>query len=284
MSSIRAKRRVEHLSEDWYTHPAWYDILHASGTAEEVKGLTRIAELFTAVRRSARDQPLWLEPGCGTARYLRAAAATGIRVAGFDNCAPMLDYARTGFRHRGLTGDIFDATFEDFSLSAKADFAFCLINTIRHLHTDARVLAHFGCMARALRKGGAYAVGLSVVHPGGEMDTEDTWCGARGSCAVTQLINYLSPDLRARTERVASHIRVDTPTREIHLDSSYTLRTYTLKQWTSLIERSPLRLIAVVDEQGDGLLEPSPEHDGECGGWGGRNLRSEYAIWVLGRR
>ena len=63
-----------------YTDPAVYDILHARGTAAEVDGLERMA----ARVRSGRARQTWLEPACGTARYLRLAARRGRRTVGFD--------------------------------------------------------------------------------------------------------------------------------------------------------------------------------------------------------
>ena len=60
---------------DWYRLPAWYDILHAAGTAEEVDGLEAIASRW--VRPASRGPMRWLEPACGTGRYLRVIAGRG---------------------------------------------------------------------------------------------------------------------------------------------------------------------------------------------------------------
>lgn len=270
----RGRKEVVRLEEDWYTHPAWYDILHAGGTAREVDGLTCIAERFVRTRGRA---PVWLEPGCGTGRYLRVAAGRGIGVVGVDQCGPMLEYARRGFASRGLKGVFIEAPMADFSVPNGAEFAFCLINSIRHLASDRAMLAHLQCVAKGLGRGGVYAVGLSIIHPGAGMDSDDTWAGARGNCRVRQLISYLAPDEEKREERVISNIVVETPTRITHLDCAYTLRTYTLAQWVRLIGRSAMELVAVTDEWGEELVDLSRR------GWA-QELRTEYAIWVLRAR
>lgn len=250
-----------------YADAPVYDILHAQGTAAEVAGLERMAA------RAPRSSEPWLEPACGTARYLRLAARRGHRAIGFDRDPGMIAYAEE--RVRAAPPDarrrvrLFVGDMTDFARQigpGRVGFAFNLINTIRHLETDAQMLAHFGQMAEVLRPGGLYAVGLSLTSYGMEFPSEDVWRGARGRCRITQIAQYIPPlDESDRAEQVHSHLVIERPGGAEHRDSSYTLRCYGLGQWRRLIDRSALELAGVVDPDGD---DASPE---PCG----------YAIYLL---
>lgn len=243
------KYQPEGDTQDWYDFPSWYDILHTPGTADEVDGLERTARRFLGGHPGAT----WLEPACGSGRYLRVAARRGRRVVGLDLNAAMIDYARTRIAGTGRRVSLTRADMTDFTLAPglRADFAFCLINTVRHLHTDRAMLAHLACMARALRPGGVYALGLSVTDYGREFPSEDVWVGVRGRCRVHQLVQFEPPTARGRMERVITHLTVTTPAAERHIDSTYGLRAYSGPQWATIIGRSAMELVAVVDERGD---------------------------------
>ncbi|HYE61559.1 MAG TPA: class I SAM-dependent methyltransferase [Phycisphaerales bacterium] len=254
------------MTTDFYADPLVYDVLHAPGTAGEVAVLRRVARRFTAGRVS----PLWLEPACGTGRYLIRGAKFGVRGVGFDLSEAMVEYARSRAREAGVGRRVRlrVASMESFVKACglregSVDFAFNLINTIRHLSSDAAMLAHFGEVARVLRRDGVYAVGLSLAAYGLESVTEDTWSGRAKGLSVTQVVQYLPPgsgggDARRgegqRQERVVSHVTVRRRRRggdeETHFDSTYALRSYNLRQWLTLIERSPLEIAGVVDSSG----------------------------------
>lgn len=246
---------------DFYDDPAIYDILHAPGTAAEVDGLERIALRFAP---GPPERHVWLDPACGTARYLRVAASRGRPVIGVDLNPAMIDYARRRLPNATLLhGDM--QHIDDLIRSSSVHFGFNTINTIRHLPTDDAVARHLRAMSRVLAPGGVYAVGLSLSDYDNEMPTEDVWEGARGRCRVRQIVQYEPPNARARRERVISHLTIERPRGEEHVDSTYDLRAYSERQWRRLIERSPLRLAATVDEHARDI-EPAP---------------MGYAIWVL---
>jgi len=227
-----------------YSDPLVYDILHAQGTAEDVRGLMRIEELFARGRRGR-----WLEPACGTGRYLRRAAKLGVRTSGFDLDENMVEFVRT----RVPGADVCVSSMESFLTDlwrGKFSLAFNLINTIRHLDHDQAMLEHFEQMAGALTPGGVYVVGLSLAHYGHEGSTEDVWTGGRGSLKVTQIVQFEPGSRQERTERVYSHLMIERPSGTEHRDSAYSLRTYDLKQWERLVSKSALRIVACVDEQG----------------------------------
>ncbi|MCL4222284.1 MAG: class I SAM-dependent methyltransferase [Phycisphaerales bacterium] len=239
-----------------YSDPMVYDILHSPGTGEEVESFIRIEQRWSPPGRRRR---CWLEPACGSGRYLRAARARGIDAIGFDISPDMVDYAhRRARRARGsATETYFVASLTDFAdhLDRPVTFAINPINTIRHLDTDEQMLAHYEQMARSLAPGACYCVGLSLSLYGHEQPSEDVWRGARGQTAVTQVVQFIPPH-EGRCERVISHLTIERPGHVEQRVSDYTLRTYSIEEWITLIERSPLRLVATTDMDGSPMEPP----------------------------
>jgi len=265
---VRYARIVKSTNVDFYDIPSLYDILHAHGTAAEVDGLERMTMRFV---RTPATHMTWLEPACGTGRYLRVAGARGTRVIGVDLAKPMLDYARKRMDNTGIDFALVEGDMRDLGDKVKpqsVDFAFNLINSIRHLESNEAMLEHFETIAKVLRPGGVYAVGLSLAAYGLEGETEDVWSGSRGRCRVNQVVQYQPPGYGERFEHVTSHLTVTRPSGEKHYDSWYRLRTYNNKQWKRLLSDSAFGLEATVDEDGRDISISEPG----------------YGIWILTRR
>lgn len=171
----------------------------------------------------------------------------------------MIGYARAHTRppDPAVRARFYTADMESFvgkqCPPGSVDFAFNPINSIRHLTSDAAMLRHLEQVADALKPGGVYAVGLGTTVYGLEPPSEDHWTGTRGRCRVDQHVQYDPPtgkDGGPRIERVTSHLVITTPSGERHATSRYGLRTYSLEQWHDLIERSPLRIQGVTDQDG----------------------------------
>jgi SAM-dependent methyltransferase len=164
-----------------------------------------------------------------------------------------LDRAGVGETARAVVADMRSCVDDGAIPPGRADFAFNTINSFRHLMSDRDALAHLDQIARALRPGGVYAVGLSTTAYGLEFPTEDVWRGARGAVRVTQTVQYIPPTGRAggaRVERVHSHLMVERPSGADHRDSTYALRAYSLDQWLALIARSPFEIAETTDHDG----------------------------------
>jgi hypothetical protein len=255
-----------------------YDILHAPGTAKDVVGLARIERLYSTAPKAAA----WLEPACGSARYLLAAAKKGRRVVGFDLAPVMIDFARARIKDAGVArrASLFVADMADFAGHVKpgsVSLAFNLINSIRHLDTDAALAAHFRDIAATLHPGGVYAVGLSLSLYGFEPPTEDIWQGRRGRTHVHQVVQFEPPtgptagksrSKAARVERVFSHLTISRGKAVTTDHATYGLRTYDPDQWRTAIDRSPLIQLATTDERGTPLPPACPG----------------YTLFILGRR
>ena len=259
-------------SQCFYADAGVYDLLHAKGTAAEIDALEKVRDYF-----GAKAPDVWLEPACGSGRLLRVAAkrSTDRRVIGFDREEGMVRYAEHRAKLAGLANrhKLFIAEMTDFAPRIKpgtVGFAFNPINTIRHLESDRDILAHFDQMARVLSPGGVYVVGVSLSMYGCEMPSEDVWIGRRGRVSVKQVVNFIPPDNGAgeRMELVYSHMTVTTPKGEREISSSYRLRTYSLKQWKSVIGRSALQSVGFADMLGD---KAKPEEPG-------------YGLWALAPR
>ena len=236
-----------------YSNAGVYDILHTPGTAGEVDGLLRTAARFCDCRRLSI-----LEPACGSGRYLRVLGGRGHRVLGFDIDADMVRYARDRIERGGLTrrARVVQLDMEHFADALPGgwqsfDLAFNLINTIRHLESDEALLSHLREVRKVLRPGGVYLVGLSLSAPPFEQPSEDVWEGRRGRCHVRQLVRYIPPaNPRVRKEEVISHLSITTPGGTGYADSSYWLRTYTLRQWRSIVRTAGLQIGGIFDEGG----------------------------------
>ncbi|MFI4883101.1 MAG: class I SAM-dependent methyltransferase [Phycisphaerales bacterium JB064] len=257
------------LAEGFYDEPTLYDVLHSAGTADEVRGLLRVCE-----RLGLDSRGPWLEPACGSGRYVRAAIARGVRIAGFDAEPAMIDYATD--RLRGVEPSLYRlgvATMEGFDADELARgwrfaLAFNPINTIRHLESDDDLLNHLRRVHDALQPGGVYAVGLSLSVYGAEQPSEDVWEGARGSLGVRQVVQFIPPEERGdRFEQVHNVLHVTRPGGTQTIPSAYRLRTYDRGEWEGVIERSPFTLLGCVDEEGDPMEQPM----------------LGYAIWLLQR-
>ena len=261
-----------------YADPAIYDILYTPGTAAEVDALERIerwwarrrrAHAATAGGRTESTDPapdrFWFEPACGTGRYLRVAGRRGRRIGGYDRDEGLLAYARRRLQ-RTLpasdlsapppvvlaTADMTDARVPGLR-AGTVDFAFNPVNTLRLLPEDRAVLAHFQQMARLLKPGGLYVVGLSLIDYDWLLPEEDLWEAQRGVCRVSQLVNYLPPEpgtRRGRREQVVSHLTVTRPAGSDHFDDTYDLRCYDRRQWHRLLARSALQHVESFDAQG----------------------------------
>jgi SAM-dependent methyltransferase len=243
-----------------YLAPVLYDVVNAPGTAPEVDALERCARRF-----AGRSGPgsVWLEPACGTGRYLRVLARRGRKVRGYDPQPAVLDYARRRLDALGADQRLIAADFTAPLVGpgsrrlGRADVAFCPVNSLRHLRDDRAALAHLAQIAAVLRPGGVYLVGIDLHHRDREPE-EDVWTGTRGALTVQQVVQYLPPVGRSRRETVIVASTATRPRGVEHASYRYELRTYTAAQWAALLGRSPLRRIATCDARGRPVDRTAP--------------------------
>jgi SAM-dependent methyltransferase len=249
-----------------YSHPRIYDLLHTPGTAEEVDGLELLAGKYATVTRRGPGIRSWLEPACGTGRYLRVLARRAarrkkrVRLVGVDLNEPMLEFARE--RIRGATFVRADMR----SLAARAlggafDGAFVLQNSIRHLQTDADVVKHLAAVRSCLSAGGVYLVGTALEPASDYGESDDHYEARRGTLVVRDDVQYvpLPPETSADAdghEQVYSYVsarrgRSRTPVAEIV--SSYRLWCCSPPRWARLVAKAGLEQVAACELDGTDL-------------------------------
>jgi len=228
-----------------YLAPTLYDVVNTPGTAAEVDALERVVRCHVST-----SKPRWIEPACGTGRYLRVLRRRGHEVAGYDPLDGMLDYARRGLKRWSRGWHLARASFTTAEVSLRpGQVAFCPVNSLRHLHDDASMLAHLDQMRSLLLPGGIYVVGLDLHHPHVFPD-EDVWTGARGRLQVQQVVQYLPPSESSRREQVVVQMMVTRPRGAEHHGWSYDLRTYDIGQWSTLVAAAGWGRVATYDGAG----------------------------------
>lgn len=133
------------------------------------------------------------------------------------------------------------------------DFAFCPINSIRHLPSNAAMVRHLVRVRELLAPGAVYAVGISLSKPEWEMPSEDVWEASRDGVHVKQVVQYVPPEDGSRAEKVFSVMYVHADGRSRTIESAYDLRTYTLAQWHAVTKRAGMEIVATVNEEGEDL-------------------------------
>src|SRR6266487_1566456 len=152
-----------------YDYPHYYDIAFQAYTRQEADFIEAACRKYCPF-----DARRMLEPACGSGRLITELAARGYQVAGFDLSQPALSYLRRRLTRRRLRAETFEAEMSDFRLGRPVDAAYCVVNTFRHLLTEQAARAHLKCIARSLRPGGTYVLGLHLLPLGG--DKEDSDC------------------------------------------------------------------------------------------------------------
>lgn len=292
--------------EDAYARPDLYDIVHTPGTAEDLSAHVRVLQdVLNQPRLSARHV-LWIEPGCGSGRFLRVLKARGAAAVGFDLDRGMVRAATRSLRATRGTGPVHAVVGDMIHADApalrravaraarqagpiRAVVAFNPHNSVRHLDSDDALTEHLASIARLLSTVDApsvYLVGTGLVappgSPGGEQSCETVFTVTRGGVRVREITDFLVPEPDAtgpdaRTERAFKHVSVFAkrpgqrrfdahPVRE--MISSYALRTYTLAQWTHCVHAAGLRETAVFAPAGAWVKRLTP-------------ARLHYAIRVL---
>jgi SAM-dependent methyltransferase len=249
-----------------YDYPQYYDLLFASDWRAEFHFLRRCF-----VDHAGRRVRRVFEPACGTGRLLVKLAADGYRVSGNDLNARAVAFCnarllRRGFRPTAVVGDM-----SDFRLPQPVDAAFNLINSFRHLASEAAAQAHLRCIARALAPGGLYVLGLHLTPRGRPECDYERWAARQGHLAATIEMRSLEVDRRRRKEHVEMTLDVYRPTGSMRLVEQVAFRTYTAGQFEKLLAGQ--RRLELVETYDFAYREPVSVHPA-----------SEDVVFVLRKR
>jgi len=217
-----------------YDFPKYYDLIFGSDWKAEYDFLLSCFDKY----RGRKVRRLF-EPACGTGRLLIKLAQRGFEVAGNDLNPKAVDYcnarlARHGFPQTATVGDM-----ADFKVRRKFDAAFNMINSFRHLPTEAMAQAHLKCVADALAPGGLYLLGLHLTPTRGTAIEHESWSARRGHLTVNSHMWTKRRDLKRRDEELGMTFDVYTPRRHFRLQDEMHYRIYTARQMRKLLDSVP---------------------------------------------
>lgn len=228
---------------DWYDAPLYYDIIFDTGTRAE-------ADFLEDVLAQHGESAGWdvLEPASGTGRLVAELARRGYRVTGCDINEHALRYARRRLRRRQLNAELLHEPMQSFARPKTFDLAHCLVSSFKYLLTEADATAQLNSVARSLRPGGVYVLGLHLTDYGDDRPDTERWTGSRGGVEVTCNIRAFPADRRRRLERVRSRLKVRRGNAVRHYETNWQFRTYNLDELKSLLRAAPkLEHVATYD-------------------------------------
>lgn len=225
---------METIAGHLYDFPKYYDVIFGSDWAAEFKFLEACFRLY--MRKPVRRV---FEPGCGTGRMLLRLGKAGYEISGLDLNPKAIAYCNDRLKRNGLPAAGFVGDMANFQVKKKADAAFNLINTFRHLPDEKAARAHFRCMADAVNKGGLYILGLHLTPKTAQRCLEECWSASRGSLTVNSRLWSKDIDLKKRVERIGMTYDVHTPTKQFRIEDETTFRTYSAEQIRAAITSDP---------------------------------------------
>jgi SAM-dependent methyltransferase len=104
-----------------------------------------------------------LELASGPAAHAIELSARGVRAAGLDLSPPMCEYARKKAAALELPLEVYTGDMHDFQIDRRFDLAILMLNSIMHVHTLDRFVAHLRAVAEHLHDGGVYVI--EMPHP-----------------------------------------------------------------------------------------------------------------------
>lgn len=223
-----------------YDFPVYYDLVFGSDTAAEMKFLGKCFDRYVdgKVRRV-------FEPACGTGRLIYRMGRPdveggGLEVGGIDLNEKAIDYCNRRLERLNIKGRAMVGDMSDFEVKRPYDAAFNTINSFRHLQTEAGAQAHLEAMARAVRPGGIYALGLHLTPTRGETTDHESWSARRGQLSINTYMWPIEKNAKKRLEKFGIRFDVYKPTQSLRIEDALELRSYTADQFQKLLDSVPV--------------------------------------------
>lgn len=221
---------VETLNAHLYDFPRYYDLVFGSDWKAEFDFLKAcFAEHATGTVRRV------FEPACGTGRLMYRLAKAGYDVSGLDLNTKAVAYCNERLTRHGFPASAFVADMTDFQLKRKADVAFNMINSFRHLQTANGARDHLVCVANCLRRGGLYVLGLHLTPTTSAPSEEESWSARRGNLCVNTRLWTTGRDLKKRRETFSMQFDIYTPTKSFCIEDTISFRTHTASEMARLV-------------------------------------------------
>ncbi|MDA0835473.1 MAG: class I SAM-dependent methyltransferase [Planctomycetota bacterium] len=225
---------MEILTGSLYDYPKYYDLVFGSDCQSELEFLNGTFEKY-----AKRKVKKLFEPACGTGRLLIRLAQQEFQVSGLDLNPHAVDFCNQRLVKRGFPAGAFVGDMADFQLKKRVDAGFNLINSFRHLASDAQALSHLECMAASISKGGLYLLAMHLSPTKGDPIETESWSARRGNLAVNTHMWIINRDTKKRNEHIGITFDIYTPLRHFKINDTMDYRTYTAKQMEKLIARAP---------------------------------------------
>lgn len=220
---------------DWYDLPLYYDIVFEEDTQREAHFLQAVQQIYGTTRGKKG-----FEPACGGGRVLAALDRKGYQLLGLDANPQMLQFARERKKRLGCRYRLRNASLEQFEVSPEHDLSFCLVSTFKYILSEEDAQSHLRCVARGLKPGGLYVVGLHLADYESDAKSRERWVGMRDGVKVTSNLQTWPADRKTRLERVRVRLRVEENGKESRLfETNWKFRTYDHRELIRLFESVP---------------------------------------------
>lgn len=173
--------------EQEYTAPRLYEVAFDMNRKGEVDFLVHCFKRYAKgpVRRV-------LDIACGTGPHLIRLADRGYHMSGLDLSARNVDFLRERLEARGHRGELFVGDMTKFRLPKRVDAAICMQDSQGHLLTNASLIAHLKCVARAVRPGGLYIFDRYMASSWTDPARSWSWSRRRGRLIVRATFSALN--------------------------------------------------------------------------------------------
>jgi len=125
----------------------------------------RMADALPSLLQELGSKPLdMLDIACGEGTFAVAMAKRGFRVAGIDQSAVMLQFAKAKARREGVQVSFHQQDMRHLSLRQQFDLVTCWFDSLNYLLDLKDVQATFDGVARALRPTGLFIFDVNTIH------------------------------------------------------------------------------------------------------------------------
>ena len=230
---------------DCYDLPQYWDLAFSEDTVAEADFLEAAAAQYCSFPvRSI------LEPGCGGGRLVLELSRRGFEVTGWDASRNAVDYVEERLLSEGLSAELSVCDMTHTQTSAPVDLAHCFVNTFRHILTEESAVRHLRNVAKSLRPGGLYVIGMHLLPPDADEEDEEQWSVADGGTNVRIQLDVAECNRAKREEVLRFHMSVESEEFEgvRTFSSDYRMRIYQASDVLRLFESVPeFELLDVYD-------------------------------------
>jgi SAM-dependent methyltransferase len=217
-----------------YDFPTYYDLVFGSDTAAEMSFLASCFDRYVSGKVTRV-----FEPACGTGRLLYRMGRKGMEVGGIDLSEKAVEFCNARLARMKLKGRAQHGDMSNFEVPKAFDAAFNTINSFRHLPTEEAAVGHLECLAKAIRKGGIYVLGLHLTPTRGETTDEESWSARRGQLSINTHMWPVEKNPRKRMEKFGIRFDIYQPLDSFRIEDVLELRSYTAKQFQQFLASVP---------------------------------------------